>query len=168
MTRPSGCAVASAVALRLRRKCLKLRELRDMRACAYMRATRRSVSLTGTFFTRNRATRATTRVFAQPLAQPHTTSRNHTMSEGKKGGLRAEMPEAAALMDEIRALFGQAWADAALREGLRLQREHALLAATQGPAAADRWLRLQRPAEAALSLRQRDMVVGRLAGRAQG
>lgn len=88
------------------------------------------------------------------------------MSEGKKGGLKAEMPAAAALMDEIRVLFGQAWADAALREGLRLQREHARLVAAQGQAQADRWLSQQRSAVPALSLREGAVVVGRLTVRA--
>lgn len=77
------------------------------------------------------------------------------------------MPAAAALMDEIRTLFGQAWADAALREGLRLQREHARVVAAQGQAKADRWLSQQRSAVPALSLREGAVVVGRLAGGGQ-
>lgn len=76
------------------------------------------------------------------------------------------MPDAAALMDDIRAVFGQAWADAALREGLRLQREHAALTTSKGQAYADRWLSLQRATAPALSLREGDRVVGMLTGRA--
>lgn len=33
------------------------------------------------------------------------------MSEGKKGSLRAVMPETAAIVDELRQVLGQAWAD---------------------------------------------------------
>lgn len=162
------CAVARAVALGLRCKCLKLRELRDMRAHAHVRATPqvRFQATSETQISRNsRNFNGLSRNRSATHALPHTTSRNQTMTQKKKGGLRAEMPAAAELMDEIRSLFGQAWADAALREGLRLQREHARLAGTHGPAHADRWLRLQRPPAAALSLREGGAVVGRLAGR---
>lgn len=68
----------------------------------------------------------------------------------KKVGLREAMPGAAALVDELRGLFGSAWVDAALREGLRLQREHARRVAQQGPGPADAWLQAQRSAQPAL------------------
>jgi hypothetical protein len=86
------------------------------------------------------------------------------MSEKKKGGLRDEMPGAAALVDELRQMFGQAWVDAALREGLRLQREHAKRAAEQGQAAADQWLDAQPHQAPALSVSEGGAVVGALAG----
>lgn len=86
--------------------------------------------------------------------------------EGKEKSkpLRQVLPDAAELMDEVRALFGSAWANAALREGLRLQREHARLSAERGQPAADAWLAAQQGAAPALSLRQEDTLVGRLPG----
>jgi hypothetical protein len=86
------------------------------------------------------------------------------MSEKKKGGLRQEMPAAAALVDELREMFGQEWVDAALREGLRLQREHGRRAAEQGQEAADRWLDTQPSTAPALRVSEADKAVGTLAG----
>ena len=87
------------------------------------------------------------------------------MSEQKKAGrLREQMPAAAALMDEMRVIFGQAWVDAALREGLRLQREHAQRVADAGQGAADTWLASQRSRAPALAIEEGGVVVGRLAG----
>ena len=74
------------------------------------------------------------------------------------------MPAAAALMDEMRAMFGQAWVDAALREGLRLQREHARRAADAGQGAADAWLASQRSSKPALAVAEGDVWIGALAG----
>ena len=82
----------------------------------------------------------------------------------KKAGLRQVMPAAAALVDELRLMFGQAWVDAALREGLRLQREHARRAAEQGQAAADQWLDAQPHQAPALRVSEGGAVVGALAG----
>lgn len=79
--------------------------------------------------------------------------------------MRQALPDAAALMDELRQMFGAAWADAALREGLRLQREHARLLAEQGARTAQAWLQSQGRAPA-LSLRQDEHVVGLLPRRA--
>ena len=86
------------------------------------------------------------------------------MNEKKKGGLRDEMPGAAALVDELRQVFGQAWVDAALREGLRLQREHARRAAEQGQAAADQWLDAQHVKAPAIRVAEAGKVVGALVG----
>jgi len=74
------------------------------------------------------------------------------------------MPGAAALVDELRALFGQAWVDAALREGLRLQREHAQRVADAGQGAADAWLASQRSGKPALALVEGGTCIGALAG----
>jgi len=86
------------------------------------------------------------------------------MNEKKRGGLRDEMPGAAALVDELRQMFGQAWVDAALREGLRLQREHARRAAEQGQAAADQWLDAQSLKAPAIRVAEAGKVVGALVG----
>jgi hypothetical protein len=82
----------------------------------------------------------------------------------KKGGLRQAMPGAAALVDELRQVFGQAWVDAALREGLRLQREHARRAAEQGQASADQWLDAQPLKAPAIRVAEAGKVVGALVG----
>jgi hypothetical protein len=87
------------------------------------------------------------------------------MSEKKGKGLRSEMPGSAALVDELRALFGADWVDAALRQGMSLQREHARLGAERGQAAADAWLRQQRPTGPALQLVEGDRQVGLLPAR---
>lgn len=150
---------------RLREKSPWLRELREIPTRAYMSKNPLCISLTATKNTRNRATRVTTRVDAQPLALPAPISRNHPMSEKRKGGLRDEMPDAAALMDEIRALMGREWADEALRQGMCLQREHAARVASLGQAKADAWLDAQRSAAPALSLSERGATVGMLPGR---
>lgn len=76
------------------------------------------------------------------------------------------MPGAAALVDELRGMFGQAWVDAALREGLRLQREHAQRVATAGQGAADAWLATQRSAKPALAVAEGGQCVGTLPGNA--
>jgi hypothetical protein len=86
------------------------------------------------------------------------------MNEKKRGGLRDEMPGAAALVDELRQVFGPAWVDAALREGLRLQREHARRAAEQGQAAADQWLDVQPLKAPAIRVAEAGKVVGALVG----
>lgn len=74
------------------------------------------------------------------------------------------MPAAAALMDEMRQMFGQAWVDAALREGLRLQREHAQRVADAGQGAADTWLASQRSGKPVLRIAEGDVAVGALPG----
>lgn len=74
------------------------------------------------------------------------------------------MPGAAALVDELRGIFGQAWVDAALREGLRLQREHAQRVADAGQGPADAWLASQRGTRPALSLLEGGTRVGALPG----
>lgn len=76
------------------------------------------------------------------------------------------MPGAAALVDELRGMFGQDWVDAALREGLRLQREHAQRVATAGQGAADAWLATQRSAKPALAVSEGGQCVGTLPGNA--
>jgi hypothetical protein len=74
------------------------------------------------------------------------------------------MPEAARLVDELRAALGRQVVDDALRLGLRLQREHARLQLERGHAAADAWLRGQRPATPTLALLERGRQVGVLPG----
>lgn len=151
---------------RLREKPAQLRELRDFGSRAYVSKTPKTISLTAAKNTRNRATRVTTRVFAQPLALPVITSRNHTMSEKKKaGGLRQEMPDAAELMDQIRKVFGHEWADQALREGMRLQREHARRITEHGQVKADIWLDAQRALAPTLLLKEGDRQFGAMPGR---
>jgi hypothetical protein len=86
------------------------------------------------------------------------------MSEENKGALREKMPGAAALVDEMRAMFGQAWVDAALREGLRLQREHARLVAQASQGAADAWLASQRSSKPALAVVEGGAWIGALPG----
>lgn len=83
----------------------------------------------------------------------------------KGKALRQALPAAAALMDEVRALWGAEWADAALREGLRLQREHARLQAERGQAAADAWLGLQHPKAPTLALHEAGHMIGCMPGR---
>lgn len=167
---PSSVSSVAWLRVRLRERLREnspwLRELRDFGPRAHVSETPSALSLTETKNTCNRATRVTTRVFAQPLAQPTPTTRNHTMSEKKKGRLREQMPGAAALVDELRAMFGQAWVDAALREGLRLQREHAQRVADAGQGPADAWLASQRSQAPALALQEGSVVVGALAGNA--
>ena len=86
-------------------------------------------------------------------------------SQKKGKPLRDALPAAAALMDEIRAVWGQAWADDALREGLRLQREHGRLVAEHGVLHANLWLDAQQPSGPSIVLREADQSVGALPGR---
>lgn len=79
--------------------------------------------------------------------------------------LRQALPAAAALMDEVRAVWGAEWADAALREGLRLQREHARMLAERGQAAADAWLQMQQPKVPTLVLHEAGQTIGAMPGR---
>jgi hypothetical protein len=83
-----------------------------------------------------------------------------------KGSLRDQMPGAAALIDELRSLFGREWVDAALREGLRVQQEHARRVREHGQAAADLWLDGHRCSAPALTVSEAGQVVGLLGGRA--
>jgi len=106
-----------------------------------------------------RVTRAQ-RAFLFPLSYPQ---KGDEMVKG--GSLRAAMPAAAALVDELRALLGREMVDAALSTGVRLQREHARLAAELGHGHADAWLAAQSPAGPALSVTQAGRTVGLLPGR---
>lgn len=63
--------------------------------------------------------------------------------EEKKAGLRDVMPDTAALVDDLRAMWGAERVNAAIATGVRLQREHARLVAIQGQHAADLWLKRQ-------------------------
>ena len=114
---------------------------------------------------RSRNLRATTHNHQLPI---HTQKKGEAMSEDtrKAGSMRQAMPEAAALMDEVRVMFGKAWADQALREGMRLQREHARRIAEHGARQADAWLDRQRTVGPVLTLRQDGNDVGLMPGRA--
>lgn len=81
-----------------------------------------------------------------------------------EGGLRQAMPGAAALVDELRQSLGRDWVDAALREGLRLQREHARQVAELGQAVADAWLARRRSAVPTLALEEGGRWIGALPG----
>ncbi len=78
------------------------------------------------------------------------------------GGMREQMPESARLVDQLREQMGREWVDAALREGIRLQRQHADRRARHGQARADAWLAAQRPAGASLRLLEAGLQVGEL------
>ena len=54
------------------------------------------------------------------------------------------MPGVAGIVDDLRAAFGVELVDAAIAAGVKLQREHARILATQGQAVADGWLARQR------------------------
>ena len=54
------------------------------------------------------------------------------------------MPATAALVDELRAVFGAEKIDAAIKAGMRAGREHAALVASQGQRQADAWLARQK------------------------
>lgn len=86
----------------------------------------------------------------------------------KGGGLREAMPEAARLVDELRATLGRQFVDDALRQGLALQREHARRQLEHGRARADAWLRAQRPTTATLRLAEAGRQVGELPVRLAG
>lgn len=62
----------------------------------------------------------------------------------KPGGMRDQMPVVAGIVDDLRQAFGAPVIDAAIAAGVRLQREHARILATQGQAVADGWLARQR------------------------
>lgn len=72
------------------------------------------------------------------------------------GGLRESLPHAAALVDELRAAWGREWVDAALRQGVRLQREHQARVARDGRASADAWLRRLAPTGPTLSVHEKN------------
>ncbi len=76
--------------------------------------------------------------------------------------MREAMPEAARLVDELRRLFGREWIDAALRQGIALQRHVERLEVQHGAAAAQAWLGRQQPAGATLRLREGPLQVGEL------
>lgn len=76
--------------------------------------------------------------------------------------MREAMPGAASLVDELRSAFGRDWVDAALRQGIALQRRAEQIQAQQGVAAAQAWLARQRPSGASLRLREGELQVGEL------
>jgi hypothetical protein len=59
-------------------------------------------------------------------------------------GMRQEMPETAAMVDELRAVLGTEKVDAAIKAGQRARREHAALVARAGQRQADAWLTRQK------------------------
>lgn len=81
---------------------------------------------------------------------------------GRGGGMRQAMPEAARLVDELRRNLGREWVDGALRQGIRLQRQHADRRVRHGQAQADAWLAAQRPSGASLRLLEAGLQVGEL------
>ncbi len=56
---------------------------------------------------------------------------------------RALMPGVAAIVDDMRRVYGAQVVDAAITAGLRARREHAAILQANGAAAAARWLRAQ-------------------------
>lgn len=78
--------------------------------------------------------------------------------------MRAAMPQAAFLVDQLRQALGRQWVDDALREGIRLQREHARLEQLQGAPAADAWLCRQRPGKPSMRITEACVQVGELPG----
>lgn len=79
--------------------------------------------------------------------------------------LRTEMPAAAALVDELRTMFGAELVNTALRAGVALQREHAARVARDGQAAADAWLDAQPGSGPVLRVSEAGRTVGELPGR---
>lgn len=59
-------------------------------------------------------------------------------------GLREQMPDTAALVDELRQLLGRERVDAAIKAGQQAQRTYDAIRDQQGQRAADAWLRRQR------------------------
>jgi RNA polymerase-interacting CarD/CdnL/TRCF family regulator len=58
--------------------------------------------------------------------------------------MRAQMPNTAAMVDELRAVLGTEKVDAAIRAGQRARREHAAMVASAGQRQADAWLARQK------------------------
>jgi len=79
--------------------------------------------------------------------------------------LRDQMPESAAIVDDLRAMLGRELVDAAIVAGRQLQRQHAALAAEQGPAVADRWLARQAPSGPVFACTEGGLAVGLMPGR---
>jgi hypothetical protein len=152
LLRDSGFSCATRCAT-TGRKPAPLRVLRVLRekfpphACACVRARPHAW-----FHEKSRNTRNTrnhagfTHAVAQHVAQHTHPSRNTTpMTQPdnvKKG--RALMPETAALVDELRALWGVERVNAAIAAGQRARRDYQARVETQGQARADAWLRSQK------------------------
>lgn len=65
------------------------------------------------------------------------------MKETERKTAREAMPATAALVDELRQVFGQEFVDGAIAAGQRARRDHARMVLTVGQAAADAWLARQ-------------------------
>jgi len=74
--------------------------------------------------------------------------------------MRVHMPVVAGIVDELRQAFGAAVVDGAIAAGVKLQREHARIVATQGQAVADKWLRLQRTPAGSFTAAEAGRTVG--------
>jgi hypothetical protein len=74
--------------------------------------------------------------------------------------MRQHMPVTAGIVDDLRQAFGAAVVDGAIAAGVKLQREHARIVATQGQAVADAWLARQRTPGGAFRAAEGGRVVG--------
>lgn len=70
------------------------------------------------------------------------------------------MPGVAGIVDDLRAAFGAEVIDGAIAAGVKLQREHARILATQGQAVADGWLARQRTPAGSFRAAEGGLVVG--------
>ena len=70
------------------------------------------------------------------------------------------MPGVAGIVDDLRAVFGAEVIDGAIAAGVKLQREHARIVATQGQAVADGWLARQRTPKGAFMAAEAGRTVG--------
>lgn len=80
--------------------------------------------------------------------------------EQKKG--RQLMPLTAEMVDELRALLGAEWVDAAIKAGVQARREYLRLEQEQGKPAADAWLAAQTFPKGAFWAQEGQHTVGML------
>ena len=161
------CATCCATTGRKPAPLRVLRELREVslaHACAYVHAgacariRARKKTSRNSRNTRNHAPlRAVVAQHVAQLAQQHqptTTGRRMT-----KAG-RQTMPQTAAIVDELRQVFGREAIDAAIAAGQRLRREYRAIQQQHGTGRADLWLRRQAMPMGAFHAVEGDLEVG--------